>query len=834
MLELAAAAWRVAPENVLLQAAVHGLPVAPEYQVPGAWKLYLTLVHTPRQQARAFWKQAQQQFIDAPGAHALQWMVGVQHVDSPLWATTGREYVGATTPAQAMSISSVRTMRNTTQPLRRYRKHWLLPGDGWGLLLTIPFYDLPGRICGFFYAGRKWDATAGDYQYARAPEFAQTPAMVDHDLQGLPNHGYCEAGIAMALAATHGRYSLFDNDLIVLDEPVLATKLQLRFLHASAQPAPLVATYTSPAVRTTTVWRWTPADRLVFWSTAPDLAMLWQARNARGYISTCQATERVIATNLRTRPAATRLQLMRKDVISWEESARERLRTESATAAENTLLSLGLTGGELRQFIADCDTALAARLTAIQAGQVTLRQIVYDDSIIYEDDKGWFTQQAFQICNFVLHIERSLVMATGKSAYQGYIQFQGQAWNFLVPSDRLDRTCWAWIRKFLQQKRVGVPICAIRWRKCLVDIALRLHPPVSQAGYDVVGWDAPSCHFILPNYSMGLTGEVNLNTPCVALDPLRPATAFVPPAPIPVPVLQVLDVRNTENAVIWGTLACILAGVLAPAMRHPSQGIVLRGVGAHQLGTRVALACGCPRWARRMRDTAIYDHRHYRHRWPVVTGLAVWLRWAQVNADAASAHAVLTPPAISAHALNIDQRWNSVICNKQLSKLPVPAEALANICGGYLQDICRRKFQLEPCGKSPLITLLNDIASWYKRQGGHAAAVRAAHRMLEWPGHPDGSVHFMRLLFAVVNQASPAATAAAQPVMAADSVWVPQQPVLTYNTSITAIPLNAANITQALAASGGLIREETRDGQLGWTVAADWFTNAWQQSQNEA
>lgn len=830
MLELAAAAWQIEPEYVLQKAAVRGLPVATAYQVPGAWQAYLALIHEPRKQAQAFWQQAQRQFIDAPGARWLQWSLGVRDTDNPAWVNTGHAYVGAATPVQATAMASLRTMRNATPEARGYARHWLLPGKGWTLLLTIPFYDLPGRICGFFYAGRKWNPAAGDYCYARAPEFEPARVM-GNDPRSLPSHGYCEAGIAMASAAMHGRYKLFDNSLLIFDDPVLAVRLQLRFLQSSGAPAPLVAAYTTADVRTSAVWHWVPADKLVFWSTSPGLHTLWQARNARGYVSTLRASEHAITTHMKARPIASWLQTVQQRTASWEECVRDRLRGESANSAENTLLALGLTGGELHQFIADCDAELAQRLTDIQAGHYTLRQIVYNESVVYEDDQGWITQQAFRICNFVLKIERNLILADGRSVYQGHIRFKGQDWDFLVPAAKLDQSSWTWIRKFLQQQHVGTPLCAARWRQSLVDVALRMHPPISQPGCDVVGWDEAYRRFVLPNYSVGLMGDISPVIPCVAFDKLRPATAFATPTPLTAPSLQALNKINDETAIVWAVVLCVLADVVATAMRKPSLGIILHGFGARHVGMQVVTACGCPRWAKRQRSSR---QDSYKHHWPLVVRLRTWLRWAREQSAAPELRAVLAPSNLAAHALGIEQQWYSIVCPRQLTKITIPAETIANVCGSYLQDLCQRKFQMEHVDDAQIIVLLTDVANWYGRQGGNRRAVQAARTVLEWPGHPDGSVHFMRLLYALAKRPAIVAAPAALHMRTTDSgVWVAQQPVLAYTRATTAIPVDAMSITQALATSAGLLQEEILDGQLGWTLAADWFTTAWQRAQAE-
>ena len=148
----------------------------------------------------------------------------------------------------------------------------IFPGVGWGEVLVIPYYDMPGRICAFYFIGR--GGRPEDRRFCVPRIFSQ----------GYLAHGNVEAGLA-GLDTIENAYGRYNGCVLALADPFNALQLQMRHLHISLRPLPIVTWYDGKSERTQRTWQLLAGWQPVFFTCEPTAALINQAIHANGKIA---------------------------------------------------------------------------------------------------------------------------------------------------------------------------------------------------------------------------------------------------------------------------------------------------------------------------------------------------------------------------------------------------------------------------------------------------------------------------------------------------------------------------------------------------------------------
>lgn len=840
MIELAAAVWKVSPGKALIKARNAGLDIPRSAALAAPLLAYRQHQFAPRERTRAFWATCQDYFVraEAPSIRGLQHLLGLKGALGRSWQHRGAPFVGGINLTRArrfITPSETPEPGSSRQVLRgsRYFK-----GRGWQDLMVLPAYDLPGRICGFYFIGRQ--TQPGDVEYHRAPEFNKR--WLGPEKQGAAAQLF-ESGIMMPAAAFQRSHRLFGSTVFVLDDPFLALRLQIRYMQSTNIPFPMVAFYRDKNHAPRNVWDWLPRGSLVFWSQEPDVAMIAMAQKSHGSVAVRHVSAAEYERNMRTRAVDRWFQLIKCESKPWEYALREQLRRAAADRLEEMLVELGYTGPQLRDFITSCDTALAAKLQAVHDGQARLRRITYGRHVLREDETGWYIESGPQICDVVVRIEQVLRTADERSYYRGVVLFQGDTIPFVEQTASLDRSLWKWARQFLAGKGKGIPTFVTSWGKSAMDIALRFCTPDIVTGADRVGWDAVRRQFNMPGYAIRVPNEIVEDYACLFTDDDVPARLLPKPEPLGTPALQVLSGGNDEVRVFWATAACVVHNILTRAMRFPPQEILLAGAGAQSIGSDTAQHLGCVRVdiGSKIAEIAQALNKHYRHDWPVLFQWQRGLSTGLLNdyfSTTANRQAILPIDAAAAHVWATRQHGHIIRNTRKLGPMQLLSKIAPKVLPSYLFDLCGRRFFICNRWNSMADNILTDMATWFHRQGGSPGVLEQARDIMEVPGRYSAADHFVALLHCLHQterltkvrddfSGVPSGEHLHFIVLTQDQIWIPQQDIADLTLDVTGMPLSLTAVTQALEQCNALLGEPERMQRRGWLISDDWFGPVW-------
>lgn len=850
MIELAAAVWKMNPLNTLRKAKSEGMDLPEAAVVDGAVDVYVKRHLEPRARAKRFWQDAKDYFVSSEQL-SLRWLqnfLGVQGHLTPAWRYHGAEFIGAAEVSVARGLFDVGVGPN--HPGKRGGPRFL-KGPNWEDVIVIPFWDLPGRLCGFVFVGRQARVEA-DIFYHHAPEFM-------FQVAGKPVRAgrlkTTEAGVTMPMAVLRQEkmHDLFGNTMFVMDDPVLALRLQIRYMRNTEIPLALVGTYEGRPYRTQRAWDWLPSEDIVFWSPRQTTMMLRQAKDADAKISVAGVGISEADLNLRTRSPEEWFRHVRNKTMSWREALRQRLRKATPGQAEELLLELEITGGELREFISTCESKLAARLQGIHDGRVSVRKISYGKHVICEDEDGWSVEGVVidaygnrnphhRICDVVVRIEHILRTSNDRSYYRGIVRFAGKTIPFTEKVETLDKGMWAWLKSLLAVNGLGAPTGLGNWTRKIMDIAIRFCQPDVIWEADVVGWDTERKQFNFPKFAIRLPGEVIEDHICLVTDPHVPGQDLVKPEFLGQRALQVLSEHNEETQVFWAIAACITSNVMAPALNFVPRGILLDGLGAQAIGAAAAVRLGCsefnvPNMAAIKRAIQSCGNHH----WPTLFRLGKTLNLNALDAwlSAGVTHQVIFKmPTATVNVLGIRQQWNIITCHRKLGSMQLVKDVAPQVLPAYVRDICARRLWVPQNHPDETDNTLDDMSSWFHRQGGDPTAVLQARRVLRVPGQPLGEVYFMELIrylykegrLVKVQQGFDNVGGQVPKIVdhrKQNQIWIPQRNLIDLVEAIASIPLDLLPVTHALEQCGCLQGEVEQHGKMGWTVDAAWFDKQW-------
>jgi hypothetical protein len=321
VLQLMVKAWNLKLPQAVDRLAASGVVIPDEVRQGQAWDDYERRVLW-RQQVEEFWRTSKPylwQEYEAPDISLLLQTLKIHSKRAVIaWPESVGSLFGAANRLQVESLfhpESTAYRQENGRSGHGAGRNRLFRGPGWRNILVMPFYDMPGRICGFLFAGRNANAAAGDIFY-RAVDCQSNGQRIQ------------EAGLAMLpLAMT----SQQPNDTIyVMREPFVALQLQVRAYRQGEMPLPIVASYEDGRHATQDVWSILRPRPLVFCAEGIDGAFIRQARHADRNISMLYAPNQFGAPQMPSQV----LKACRKRAVSWRDALQQNLRDCDAAGAD--------------------------------------------------------------------------------------------------------------------------------------------------------------------------------------------------------------------------------------------------------------------------------------------------------------------------------------------------------------------------------------------------------------------------------------------------------------------------------------------------------------------
>ena len=458
-------------------------------------------------------------------------------------------------------------------------KYRLFRGQGWGEVLAVPFYDLPGRICAFMFIGRDADPAAGDVVF-KAANFQ--PAAVP----------FREAGVAMWAAMDEPKPErLFrgQNFLFLVSDPLLALQLQCHWFRENSRPLPIVAMYGDARVRTAAAVAHLPPKRLIFWGNNSQAFSL--AKIARGEVSRYQVSAAEMQRNLAHHPPCDWLRLCADHAEPFSAAFRGLLRQCSASLAEKIFRELDFTPDDIRRLLPTLAEPLRERLQRIESLTLASRKVAVRGKTVVESDAGWTLEGSRElICNAAIRVEEILQTSENVTYYRGTLRLEGVEHSFTVPQAEVDRRgLFLVLRDLLLKRGAGLIRFQPRWSAHALFIALTLGQPKCRYGVDRIGWNPREYCFSFPQFSICRGGELLTDVPPLAIEN-PPAANFGRHLSnsLFADHIEALGANRPEVSILWAMAACLIHNLLAPAMHYPPAGILLDGPGrrGHRPGRR--------------------------------------------------------------------------------------------------------------------------------------------------------------------------------------------------------------------------------------------------------
>jgi len=838
MIDLLCKAWNLPAEAAIRKAQVSGgiLPVSASSDTVIAD--YLGTTHRRNTIINDFWERAKKYFIKSESQQLrfLQQHIGVAGQLGQDWSNKGGMFVGAATHHEFNDC--VTSKGPSTAP--RIRGTMFRAGNEgkWGDVLVLPFYDLPGRICAFMCVGRQ----GREIDKLIRPVF------------GTSSQG--ETGVSMLSSLFSKHTPRLGNDIFVMDDPIMALRLQLRHLKENSLPLPMVGAYTSDNGRmgSKAVWNWLPTSKTICWSASPGVPLLRLAKLAKSQVSAVAAADWNIEGSLRyNRDPVAWLQAAAVKANNWRDVLREKLRPLSLHAVQEILLDIDLCGPELRCFIDDSDAELQTKLQDVVANNSIVTRVRFEQHNVYEHDDSWYIRKSgtsdLLISNAIVRVTQVLTATNEKTYYRGIVRHKGVEYPFTEQSKTLERGFFPWLKDFLLVNNAGVLRHTASWSNKALQLSFSFHEPTIIRGLDSAGWDATQKQFNFPTFAITSTGDV-LADPTQLLPGHNVAgQTLSPPARLHYESARILSKSDEETSVFWATLACVVNNIVAPAMFSHPTGILLDGDGAQRIGASAATYLGCPEVDVNVTSSTSVRTRYYSTRtpkfnWPSLnttpgsTGSHAVTMWLQ---SPAAQQTILCVNAPAAKILGMRGQWHTICCNRKLGSMQLPLQrAATQALPAYLHDLCKRQMWItQHDNESELFNLLSDMADWFDKCGGDRNTVLNAMKMIETPSNTDVCTHFVGLLLylrnngklAFVNQdfedVVPLRKRLHIKYLSNPSrLWIPQDTVCDALHTAADIPPDLLLITESLAERGVLLGEEVFDSQKGWVVDEAWYSSS--------
>jgi hypothetical protein len=298
-------------------------------------------------------------------------------------------------------------------------EHHVFRNNKWTDALVLPYYSLPGRICGFLFIGRDGCPTRDHVYY---PIHTTKRAATEGGV-----FGYWSPAKATGL---------YSNSVVACGDPALVMRLQVRNFASSQRPMPLVAYYDGLRIVTRTAWQAFQDKRLVFWGWQLTPSLLYQAIICDGAITLTpfrngHATQERIDHLIRDNEPRELLKRVVRRARPWPEELRIWAKYATDSAVEDLVIGLepyGISVHALAKIHKRFRKLARSKRRPVEQVPVTLlgSYCLYEKNGEYwgyRTREGHATSDAELIMNGILEIHR-IENDADNSSYVGVVKAQ--------------------------------------------------------------------------------------------------------------------------------------------------------------------------------------------------------------------------------------------------------------------------------------------------------------------------------------------------------------------------------------------------------------------------
>ena len=733
MLQLAARTWQLEMAPTIQKLRQHGL------EIPADTAAITTYIHSSLKQRRLtkkFWKETHNRPLHS--STSISRLLQEQHLTcaADRWAGGPGRMVGWSPKGEIARLYHPRCHRPSTGGDRAGRMN-IFRGVGWGDVLVLPFYDLPGRICGMLFRGRQGREEEDTVYRRRVFNADCSPATF-------------EAGLHMHPEALD-EANQWGGRVLAMGDPFRACQIQCKHFGGSGRPLPIVSFYQAARtdvkapLETEHAWHWLSDKQVVVWMPTFDQHALLQAIRAGGEISTFGLKQEEWRTFLARHRSEELVRAVFAAAKPWPIVLGKWLRDAEDSVVENLFRRLQAAGLDVEQTLSFCPPNTRQRVQAILQVAGHTPQVTYDGVVIQEQGDTWQivhakTRRSYLMCNAILHIDQILNHPqAGKTYYRGIIRYQGKKIPFCDSRERIEADTFGWMSDTLLAADAGRLQHSQIQNKRAVQIAMAFRTPEYIQGVDTVGWDGKQGRFMLPQFEIRPGGVVHTHS-AEMFAYNAPALQVPPPEPLSRYMMQTLTPGAYCSKVLWATTAAVIANILAPAFQEEPTGIGLHGAPAELAGEQVSKALGCRHMpiTTKQHLLAIQDAEH-EHNWPVHvlpiarTREALMQEW--LDGDGRRQHNALSPLTWwQRSVLGFGRAWTIVETSQERNTVTLRQEVATNLqawVSSYLQELSTRRMLIErPCNRPWVLQVLDDMVKFSEKYMDDPAVMQAAESFL--------------------------------------------------------------------------------------------------------
>lgn len=688
----------------------------------------------------------------------------------------------------------------------------IFKGRGWGDILVLPHYDVPGRICALKIIGRKGDPS-GDVLFKTV----------------LKKREATEAGLA-------GHPSVLKSEgdtIFAFSDYAVGTRLQMRHMGMNPNPLQIVLWHKDDRHESKNCWNMLGHRKVVVCSESFTAEAVLQAIHCDGRFS--------LISNIDYGQPSKTLERAEDKSEYWPDAFNSF--AETATDSELEEFVYRLPDVAIKRIFDKVELNAKERLKMLAKFKAAGRTVTIGNRTIEERGDCWYWSQGSKttymqhaseslLSDAVLRIDRVIhISRSKKTYYQGRVKYRGEVIPFCEDRKKIDKKPFAWAQELLLAKGKGLLRYSSWWEKVGIDLTLLFKNPVFTQGCDIVGWNEDSGSFELPYYIIGESGVKRREYETIAQD--TPATNIQNLTELTPEEMDRLTEPTRDNIAFWASWCACVSNILAPAFNHPTRGVGVVGDMAVQGMQQAARALGCIRKELsnisadkilRLRSTA-----ENRHAWPLIVGLEgrsteyTTMNWINRKPDHNDVAVISIDQALG---LLVTGGWYVVVdvgeaaggmTNKVKDRLVL----------NYLKHIMQNKLINVYQGGEILDSVFSSVTSWASGYHANTQVFEKARELLSACDKSKTSAAFGRLLSRWYNsglfEVSNGSDANKLARKLDDGVFISKPKVIQLWEKRRLPKLDVERLTECLMIDDILVKELDLSDSLGWLVSTDWW-----------
>lgn len=440
----------------------------------------------------------------------------------------------------------------------RYTKRTVVPGSSGGVLL-VPYYDAPGRVCGFNLI-----ASGHNRQWHEA--FWSVPYLRD----GKP---YLEGGISM-----HPQLVNSKEPVLLLDNLRAGLKFWTRWYSRNPNPPP-VALYRAGYI-TTTNWGLLRGHQCALWSSSITPEILSCAIKNDIQIATSGPKRDSILDYFRNNEPDFVVNSAKKSIRSWQEVTQRLIAEKEVDSLADFFSQTDLTPEQQTFVIDSCPPSTRDKCQKALGLTVVHKTVSDGHGVIEQNPSGIYYRRFGKNPELIINapfkiltvIKQNSALGITSLSYEVEVLYANNKVTFVVPKDVFEKNPLGCINETLIERNLGFVTFNKRFSSKVLQFITQLYPPKIVDGVNKVGYEPQNNRILTPVY--GYDPQTGAREHVKSCDNDLPLSGKPYNEHDTVELELLLEKMQPVH---WGAYLCLLRQILAPAAGFKPRKIFLHG-----------------------------------------------------------------------------------------------------------------------------------------------------------------------------------------------------------------------------------------------------------------